>query len=56
MYDAIVAQARQPAFYAALGVPDTVSGRFDMIVLHAFLVLERLRQGDEAGSRCSRST
>lgn len=47
VYDAIVAQARQPAFYAALGVPDTVSGRFDMIVLHAFLVLERLRQGGE---------
>ena len=47
VYDAIVAQARQPAFYAALCVPDTVSGRFDMIVLHAFLVLERLRQGGE---------
>jgi len=47
VYDAIVAQARQPALYATLGVPDTVSGRFDMIVLHAFPVLERLRQGGE---------
>ena len=42
-YRRIVVQARQPAFYASLGVPDTVGGRFDMIVLHAFLLLERLR-------------
>jgi cytochrome b pre-mRNA-processing protein 3 len=47
VYDAIVAQARRPVFYAELGVPDTVSGRFDMIVLHAFLVLDRLRDGGE---------
>ena len=43
-YRQIVVQARQPAFYAGLGVPDTVSGRFDMIVLHAFLLFERLRR------------
>ena len=42
-YRRIVVQARQPAFYASLGVPDTTGGRFDMIVLHAFLLLERLR-------------
>ena len=30
------------------GVPDTVSGRFDMIVLHLALVLERLRDGGPA--------
>ncbi len=50
VYDAIVAQARQPALYARLAVPDTVSGRFDMIVLHAFLVLERLRAGEETAA------
>ena len=38
----IVAQARQPAFYAVYGVPDTVQGRFDLIVLHLVLVLARL--------------
>lgn len=48
VYDLIVAQARQPWFYADLGVADTVSGRFDMIALHAFLVLERLGEGSEA--------
>jgi len=39
----IVSRAREPAFYAKLGVADTVDGRFDLIVLHAWLVLERLR-------------
>lgn len=43
VYGMIVAQARSPAFYLAYGVPDTVNGRFDMIVLHLVLVLGRLR-------------
>jgi cytochrome b pre-mRNA-processing protein 3 len=38
----IVAKARQPFFYAQLDVPDTVDGRFDMIALHAILVVDRL--------------
>jgi cytochrome b pre-mRNA-processing protein 3 len=42
-YIAIVAQAREPAFYAVHGVPDTLDGRFELIALHAFLVLHRLR-------------
>jgi cytochrome b pre-mRNA-processing protein 3 len=48
LYRRIVEQARQPSFYALLGVPDTVNGRFDMITLHAFLLFERLgREKDE---------
>ncbi len=47
-YGAIVAQARAPALYAALGVPDSVTGRFEMVVLHMVLVVERLhREGAE---------
>src|ERR1700761_506939 len=42
VYSAIVAQSRQPRFYAEWGVPDTVTGRFDMISLHLALVLRRL--------------
>ena len=42
LYGAIVAQARLPAFYADFGVPDTVQGRFDLIVLHMVLLLRRL--------------
>jgi cytochrome b pre-mRNA-processing protein 3 len=42
LYGMIVAQARAPAFYQDYGVPDTVDGRFEMVVLHAVLVLRRL--------------
>jgi cytochrome b pre-mRNA-processing protein 3 len=48
VYGAIVAAARHPRFYADWGVPDTVNGRYDMIVLHAVLVLERLSEAGEA--------
>lgn len=41
-YIALVAQARKPFFYADLGVPDTLDGRFEMIVLHLFLMQHRL--------------
>jgi cytochrome b pre-mRNA-processing protein 3 len=44
LYGAIVAQARLPAFYAGYGVPDTVPGRFDLIVLHLVLAMRRLGQ------------
>ncbi|SHG48740.1 cytochrome b pre-mRNA-processing protein 3 [Kaistia soli DSM 19436] len=46
LYGTIVAQARQPAFYADFGVPDTLDGRFDMIVLHGFLLFYRLKTED----------
>ncbi len=47
LYGAIVAQARLPRFYEDYGVPDTVLGRFDMVLLHVVLVLRRLREGEE---------
>lgn len=50
LYGAIVAQARQPALYRDFRVPDTLDGRFDMIVLHSFLLFYRLK-GAEAGER-----
>jgi cytochrome b pre-mRNA-processing protein 3 len=50
IYGAIVTQARQPAFYAKLGIPDTPVGRYEAVVVHLFLVLERLRaEGARAG-------
>jgi cytochrome b pre-mRNA-processing protein 3 len=50
LYAAAIAQARQPVFYARLGVPDTVDGRFDMVALHVFLVLQRLKAEPEAAA------
>src|SRR5262245_24430098 len=48
VYGAIVAAARHPLLYAEWGVPDTLDGRYDMIVLHAVLVLDRLSDEGEA--------
>jgi cytochrome b pre-mRNA-processing protein 3 len=48
LYAEIVAQARQPAFYATGGVPDSLDGRFEMIALHCYLVLRRLRSAGPA--------
>jgi cytochrome b pre-mRNA-processing protein 3 len=42
IYGVIVAQAREPGFYADLAVPDTVDGRFDLLVLHLWMVLRQL--------------
>jgi cytochrome b pre-mRNA-processing protein 3 len=50
LYAAAVAQARAPAFYTALGVPDTLDGRFDLIVLHVHLLCRRLAREGEAGA------
>jgi cytochrome b pre-mRNA-processing protein 3 len=50
VYSAIVAQSRQPRFYADWGVPDTVTGRFDMISLHLALLFRRLK-GESAEAR-----
>ena len=44
LYGAVVAQARCASFYTDYGVPDTVEGRFDLIVLHLVLLLRRLGQ------------
>jgi cytochrome b pre-mRNA-processing protein 3 len=43
IYGMIVTQAREPSFYRDLGVPDTVNGRFDVLVLHLWMVLRRFR-------------
>ena len=47
-YRSIVAQSRQEKFYAEWGVPDTVTGRFDMISLHMALTIHRLHGIPEA--------
>lgn len=44
IYVTLVEQSRQPDFYTLCGVPDTADGRFDMILLHGFLLLRRLKR------------
>jgi cytochrome b pre-mRNA-processing protein 3 len=47
-YQAVVEQARQPAFFTEFGVPDTLDGRFELVCLHAFLYLRRLKRESAA--------
>jgi cytochrome b pre-mRNA-processing protein 3 len=48
LYDALVAAAREPAWYREGGVPDTLEGRFDMVATMVALALLRLEA--EGGS------
>ncbi|MES2984540.1 MAG: ubiquinol-cytochrome C chaperone family protein [Pseudomonadota bacterium] len=41
-YIALVAAARNPFFFTTAQVPDTIDGRFELIVLHQFLIQHRL--------------
>lgn len=42
-YRQVVDQAREAVFFTEYGVPDTLDGRFELICLHAFLYLHRLK-------------
>ncbi len=44
LYVSLVKQARMPVFYERLEVPDTTDGRFELVALHTFLALRRLRR------------
>ncbi len=51
IYIQVVTQARRPAFYLDGAVEDTLDGRFDLIILHLWLVLSRLhalKDGEKA--------
>ncbi|WP_428487664.1 ubiquinol-cytochrome C chaperone family protein [Rhodopila sp.] len=49
LYGAAVAAARNPFLYVDLGAPDTLDGRFDVIGLHVFLLIQRLKRDLEPG-------
>jgi cytochrome b pre-mRNA-processing protein 3 len=53
-YCRVVEQARRPGFFLAGGVPDTVDGRFELVCLHAFLYLHRLKDEQPRPARFSR--
>lgn len=50
IYGAIVTRVREPAFYRDLAVPDTVDGRFDLLLLHLWLVLRRLATAERGAA------
>jgi len=55
LYRRVVDQSRKPAFYADLGVPDTVEGRFELYTLHLVLMIERLRGHGEQAAETSQA-
>ena len=50
LYAEAVAAARAPYFYTGIGVADTVDGRFDLVGLHAFLLIRRLQREPEGAA------
>jgi cytochrome b pre-mRNA-processing protein 3 len=48
LYDALVSRSREPLFFADFGVADSIDGRFDMLVFHAWLALAELKGGPGA--------
>lgn len=55
LYAEIVRQSRIPAFYEDAAVPDTVDGRFEMISLHAFLIMRQLKGGGDKAQKLSQA-
>ncbi|MDP4796389.1 MAG: ubiquinol-cytochrome C chaperone [Rhodospirillales bacterium] len=43
LYGTTILAARRPFFFTECGVPDTPEGRFEMLALSAFLVLNRMK-------------
>lgn len=51
LFAAVTEQARAPEFYAGAGVPDTPEGRFELLAVHMFLAVHRLRREAPASDR-----
>ena len=49
LYTAAVQAARDPYYYTELGVPDTMDGRFDLIGLYTFLLIDRIHRAEDTG-------
>ncbi|MFC3225811.1 ubiquinol-cytochrome C chaperone family protein [Marinibaculum pumilum] len=53
LYRSAIEQARLPQFYRDFAVDDSVDGRFDLLTLHVYLILRRLRREEPAGRELS---
>ena len=56
LYASAAAQARSAAFYAKMGVHDSMEGRFELFTLHVALLLERLKGQGESAAEVSQET
>ena len=53
LYGTVVARARNRHFYVEFQVPDTFDGRFEMLVMHLFLLHNRLKEEAEEHRKIS---
>lgn len=55
LHEVVIEQSRRPVFYATHGVPDTMLGRYEMVCLHAYLLLGRLKRAGGPGPRLAQT-
>lgn len=55
LYNTAVAAARDPFLYVTAGVPDTLDGRFDLVGLHAFLLIHRISRAPDPGPKVAQA-
>ncbi len=48
-YASLLLRVRAPGFYKIFGVPDTFDGRFELLLFHIFIVVNRLANEGQAG-------
>ena len=53
LYGAVVARARDGAFFDRFSIPDTFDGRFEMLVMHLFMLHSRLKHEKPAARKVS---
>ncbi len=53
LFEGLNEQARRPEFYERARAPDTVEGRFEVLALHMFLIIRRLKRDAPASDRLS---
>ena len=47
LYNHVVTASRNPILYGSNGAPDTANGRFELIILHIFMLFRRMQDDDD---------
>lgn len=50
VYERIMQHIREPELYTKFNIPDTFDGRFELLLAHAFMVIEILHEKDSAAA------
>ncbi|MCJ8322496.1 MAG: ubiquinol-cytochrome C chaperone [Rhizobiales bacterium] len=56
LYNHTIKAARSPSLYGANGAPDTANGRFELIILHIFLLFSHLQGQDKFSQSVKQKT